>query len=204
VPTRKDDTFLGWTASPGSKEVNYQPGDVFTTDADTSLYAVWQYSQPISLVVPLDTEVEAGAQIDVTVTVVNYDPANTAVLTAEAETGLIASVVSVGDIGPDGKATIRIAGIAPGTENILVRIADKGIVAVMPVRVNGGYMLGDVDGINGIMITDYITLRRWLAGWSGVVINETAADVDGMNGVSMPDAIRLRRYLAGWAGYELN
>ena len=39
-PTRTNYNFLGWsTSSTGS--VEYQPGDSFTVDADTTLYAIW-------------------------------------------------------------------------------------------------------------------------------------------------------------------
>jgi hypothetical protein len=285
----------GYTASAGSYSL--------VTDASITSYANIPakaetrsaiLTQPVSLAIPENIEVDYGAEKDIIVSIENYDPSNPAVLTAEAEYGYIARVVSVSGIGSDGRATIRVLGIMPGPENIIIRIADRGIEATLPVWVNmpgeasrilispitanigrgetqqftatesiGGnaaavtwsvsgnisantsisasglltvaedetaeeltitavsiddsgkfstaavnitkaYLLGDVDGINGIMITDYITLRRWLAGWSGVVINESAADVDGVNGVTMADAIRLRRYLAGWAGYELN
>ncbi len=37
----KDHFFLGWATSPEAAAAEYQPGDTFTTDADTVLYAVW-------------------------------------------------------------------------------------------------------------------------------------------------------------------
>lgn len=40
-PTRSGYTFEGWSTSPSSSYAQYQPGDAFTTDADTTLYAVW-------------------------------------------------------------------------------------------------------------------------------------------------------------------
>lgn len=40
-PTRSGYTFKGWATSPSSSYAQYQPGDAFTIDADTTLYAVW-------------------------------------------------------------------------------------------------------------------------------------------------------------------
>lgn len=40
-PTRSGYTFKGWATSSASSYAQYQPGDAFTTDADTTLYAVW-------------------------------------------------------------------------------------------------------------------------------------------------------------------
>lgn len=41
VPTRTNYTFQGWsTSSTGA--VEYQPSDTFTTDANTTLYAIWE------------------------------------------------------------------------------------------------------------------------------------------------------------------
>lgn len=41
VPTRTGYTFLGWSTSKTGAVV-YQPGEVYSTDADIKLYAVWQ------------------------------------------------------------------------------------------------------------------------------------------------------------------
>lgn len=40
-PTRSGYTFKGWATSSTSSYAQYQPGDAFTIDADTTLYAVW-------------------------------------------------------------------------------------------------------------------------------------------------------------------
>ena len=41
-PTKSGYTFTGWSTSSSSSYAQYQPGDAFTTDADTTLYAVWK------------------------------------------------------------------------------------------------------------------------------------------------------------------
>ncbi|MBR3333178.1 MAG: InlB B-repeat-containing protein, partial [Clostridia bacterium] len=40
-PTWRGHFFLGWAASPDAAAAEYQPGDTFTVDESTVLYAVW-------------------------------------------------------------------------------------------------------------------------------------------------------------------
>lgn len=42
VPVREGYTFLGWATSAVADAAQYQPGDPFQTDEDTTLYAVWK------------------------------------------------------------------------------------------------------------------------------------------------------------------
>ncbi len=42
IPTRSGYTFLGWSASSSATSATYQPGSDFTSNATTTLYAVWQ------------------------------------------------------------------------------------------------------------------------------------------------------------------
>ena len=68
----------------------------------------------------------------------------------------------------------------------------------------GNYMLGDVNNDGKVNAADRIYLARYLAGWSGYVIeNEAAADVNCDNKVNAADRIYLARYLAGWSGYSV-
>lgn len=41
VPTRYGYEFFGWAEHPNRTEAEYSPGDAFTDDADTVLYALW-------------------------------------------------------------------------------------------------------------------------------------------------------------------
>jgi len=62
---------------------------------------------------------------------------------------------------------------------------------------------GDVDGDGVVTPKDSMMLARYLAGWSGIMIDLAAADVD-MDGVVTPrDTMLLDRFLAGWVGYSL-
>ena len=41
ILTRSGYTFLGWSTNSAATRATYQPGDSFTTEANTTLYAVW-------------------------------------------------------------------------------------------------------------------------------------------------------------------
>ena len=41
-PTRENYNFLGWATSSSATAAQYQPGDTYSTDANLSLYAVWE------------------------------------------------------------------------------------------------------------------------------------------------------------------
>ena len=47
VPTREDASFLGWSTQPDATEQECLPGDSFSRNADTTLYAVWEGGQTV-------------------------------------------------------------------------------------------------------------------------------------------------------------
>lgn len=49
-PTRKRHNFLGWATSADAEEATYQPGGSFITNADTTLFAVWQLTDDYILI----------------------------------------------------------------------------------------------------------------------------------------------------------
>ena len=66
------------------------------------------------------------------------------------------------------------------------------------------YRQGDVNGDDKVNAADRIYLARYLAGWSGYVLEDAeAADVNDDNKVNAADRIYLARYLAGWRGYTI-
>lgn len=42
VPTRSGYAFLGWATSSSATSAQYQPGDIYSTNANLTLYAVWK------------------------------------------------------------------------------------------------------------------------------------------------------------------
>ena len=45
IPVKENCEFIGWAISNEATEVSYMPGSVFTKNADTTLYAVWNESK---------------------------------------------------------------------------------------------------------------------------------------------------------------
>lgn len=43
-PQRNGYMFLGWSANPDAEHASYSPGDIYTSNSDVTLYAVWQKS----------------------------------------------------------------------------------------------------------------------------------------------------------------
>ena len=64
------------------------------------------------------------------------------------------------------------------------------------------FIFGDVDGDGVCNIRDATILRRYVAKWEGVTVNELAADVNNDGIVNIRDATILRRHVAKWGGYE--
>jgi len=97
-----------------------------------------------------------------------------------------------------------VTGISAGTATILVSTEDGGVSVTQEIQVTGNSRLpGDVNSDGTVTLIDSTILRRWLANWSEVTINESNADVNADGKVTMMDSTILRRYLANWSGVEL-
>lgn len=59
-PTKSGYTFTGWSTSSSSSYAQYQPGDAFITDADTTLYAVWRQNQTTQYSLSFDLQGGTG------------------------------------------------------------------------------------------------------------------------------------------------
>ena len=104
-----------------------------------------------------------------------------------------------------------LADAATGTAALTAEVSDTGNTAMESVAltVTDGavnvtdYFPGDVNSDGVVELMDVTVLRRFIAGWSGVTVDEAAADLSGDGMIGLDDAVILRRYLAGWPGYEL-
>lgn len=54
-PTRNGYTFLGWAEDPNAVTAQYQPGETFDKEADTTLYAIWDVNPAVSSFEPSGT-----------------------------------------------------------------------------------------------------------------------------------------------------
>ncbi len=65
------------------------------------------------------------------------------------------------------------------------------------------YISGDVNNDGVVNAKDATLLRRYVAKWQGIEINELAADVNRDGVINAKDATILRRYVAKWSDIEL-
>lgn len=104
-----------------------------------------------------------------------------------------------------------LEGAAVGTAALTAEVSDTGNTAMESVALSvtdgavnvTDYFPGDVNSDGAVELLDVTVLRRFIAGWSGVTLDQAAADVNGDDEIGLDDAVILRRHLAGWPGYEL-
>ena len=65
-PTRAGYLFKGWTKSASATTAEYQPGDTFNENVDTTLYAVWQEIPTVSAPTVTVTNIDGGKRITIT------------------------------------------------------------------------------------------------------------------------------------------
>ena len=104
-----------------------------------------------------------------------------------------------------------LEGAAVGTAALTAEVSDTGNTAMESVALSvtdgavnvTDYFPGDVNSDGAVELLDVTVLRRFIAGWSGVTLDQAAADVNGDGEIGLDDAVILRRHLAGWPGYDL-
>lgn len=102
-------------------------------------------------------------------------------------------------------------GAAVGTAALTAEVSDTGNTAMESVALSvtdgavnvTDYFPGDVNSDGTVELLDVTVLRRFIAGWTGVTVDQAAADLNGDGEIGLDDAVILRRHLAGWPGYEL-
>ena len=105
------------------------------------------------------------------------------------------------DVASGSELPIRISYV-PGD------LIDKDLNIVSADIINGiitvlDFTPGDVNDDGYLNPTDIISLRRYISGGYGQVINESAADVNDDGRLNTMDIILIRRYLAGGYGVTL-
>lgn len=89
--------------------------------------------------------------------------------------------------------------IACDKDGALYVTNDSGyLMRYVATQSTGTVIYGDVDNDGSVTTKDVAQLKRYLAGWANVTINQTTADVNASGGVDAKDVALLKRYLAGW------
>ncbi len=126
IPTKEGYTFMGWATSKNGS-VAYAPGASFTTNADTTLYAVWKLDAVSVAGVTLDkttATMTEGESLTLTATVAPSNATNKNVTWTSSDT----SVATVSN----GVVTAKSA----GTATITVITADGSKKATCAITVN--------------------------------------------------------------------
>lgn len=126
---------------------------------------------------------------------------------------------------PDGDSlsySVSVDGAAPVESEAIFRITpDVTGEMTLVITANDGFMdsaetytmtlsvtdtafvPGDVNDDGAVNLKDVTLLKRFVAKWPDIVINEEAADVDGSGSINSKDITLIKRYIAQWPGVSL-
>jgi len=233
IPTRTGHVFLGWSTSKTATTATYLAGGSYTANASATLYAVWKantytvtFKDSDGTVLKTATVNHGAAaappsnpsrtgytftgwdttfsNITANKTVTAKYAVNTYTVTFKDSDGTVLKTVTVnhGAAAVPPSNPSRTGYTFTGWDTTFSNITANKTVTAKYVSTSAR-IAGDVDGSGSVGAADVVILRRYLAGWPGVTINESAADVNGDSIVGAADVIVLRRYLAGWPGVVL-
>lgn len=179
VPTRTGYTFIGWSESSSATTATYVAGDMFYSDANTTLYAVWKIN---TYVVKYDLNGGTGSIASQTKT---YGKDLTLTSAVPTKTGYTF-------VGWSESASAESAEYLSGGS--FSKNANTVLYAVW--KADAPKLAGDINGDGIVNGKDLTRLRKYLAG-QDVQVNEDALDVNGDGVVNGKDLTRLLKYLAG-------
>ncbi len=216
VPVRDGYLFKGWATSANASTAAYQPGGSFTTNADTTLYAVWAkksagegdpqiiVSKPIGI---------KGHQVDVTISLKNNPGIASMRLTVGYDKNLLKliHVTDGGNLGTEIHSdnlnacpyTLSWANDL-ATENysyngeivtLTFEVAENAQQVQSPVTVYYDYEDYDIFDVNGKRV------EFFPVDGSVNITNVLIGDVNKDGKVNTLDRMTLTRYLAKWKGY---
>lgn len=122
-------------------------------------------------------------------------------ITLPIPTGMNTDGIKILHYGSDGTVEVITPDVNVQNRTVTFTVVHFSVFAFAQGK---SYVIGDVNCDEKVNAADRIYLARYLAGWSGYVIeNMDAADVNHDGKVNAADRIYLARYLAGWGGYVL-
>ena len=210
-PTRQGYTFLGWATSSGTSSAQYNPGSSFTTDANTTLYAVWRKNA-----------VPTGAQI--VVGNVTAAPGSTVMVPIEIKNNPGVMSVSFRMKYPNAAITLidsgdkNLVGTSVSNPNFSLmpylyswytpnfdNFTGNGILATPTFKISQNAPEGIYDIIiepNGIVDKSNHNINFEVVVGQIAVSKVLCGDVDKNGVVNMLDGIAIMKHYNKWTGFE--
>lgn len=204
-PTRDGYTFLGWATSSSATSAQYQPGGSYTSNANVTLYAVWQIKDTNAPTITVATvNGSAGKEVTVGISIennpginglsfkINYDKSKLSLTGYE-----------------DGTLSGWIVGVGAGERAVWSNTSnssDKGEVLKLKFTVldSAGEGTAKVEIIDLMACNDEDKEIEFSVVSGCVNIkNRLPGDVNNDGKVNIFDVTRLERYLAGF-NVEIN
>ena len=210
-PTRQGYTFLGWATSSSASSAQYNPGSSFTTDANTTLYAVWRKNA-----------VPTGAQI--VVGNVTAAPGSTVMVPIEIKNNPGVMSVSFRMKYPNAAITLidsgdkNLVGTSVSNPNFSLmpylyswytpnfdNFTGNGILATPTFKISQNAPEGIYDIIiepNGIVDKSNHNINFEVVVGQIAVSKVLCGDVDKNGVVNMLDGIAIMKHYNKWTGFE--
>ncbi len=197
-PTRSGYTFLGWATSSTATSAAYQPGGSFTTNANTTLYAVWKENTVTNApqIVVSSATGEAGKTVTLTLSLKNNPGIS----------GLAVSLVYDEEV-----FTLRevqngaLFGAFTSGKNYIwdesQDVTDDGVLATFVFDVSadaepGQYAIEVISRSCVNIDLEYVTLAS--INGTVTITDVMYGDANGDNKVDMKDVVLLRKYMANF------
>ncbi len=208
VPVNRDPdvTFLGWSTQKNGWKVEYHPGDLFTADEDTTLYAVWDSNEPLGIFFSMEEETtiyvgDPGQWVFVSLTpgesswtpdvsVEEYD-------SVTEENGRRCYFVSGLKISldPGGLMFVEAKEYVKDSVDIRLKDANYGFEGTLKVSVHGHK--GDLDRDGKMNVSDFTVVKLVILGISEYSEYEYEGDLDRNNKINAADASILKKLILG-------
>jgi len=175
IPEKEGFTFLGWDTDAAAKTGLYQPGDVWTEDGDTTLYAVWKSGSAV----PESLEILTPAQTNLYLV---GDPLDTR--------GLSLLIRYSDGTAKRVTAGYEVSGFQSETAaELTLTVSVEGVSAAYSVSVLD-YYPGDIDRNRQVDREDVMQLL-WHISFPELFPLEVPADFTGDDVVDRADVMQL-------------
>ena len=203
VPTRAGFTFMGWASKANSTVIDYVAGSTYRTDANLTLYAVWQVEITADTPTMSVSSVSGnpGDTVEVTVTLKNnpgifsfcvgveYDDTVMTMTDVKLTEGFGGSITADNRIVWLGEAAdVSTDGVVLTLTFTILATAEQGSESVIMLT----YTEGDICNYDEEDVFFAIVEGKVTVGTEHV-----AGDVNGDGACNNKDLTRLKRYLAG-------